>query len=1117
MPRHDDMMLLADDPLWYKDAIIYELHVRSFCDSDGDGIGDFRGLTEKLDYLQDLGVTALWLLPFCPSPLRDDGYDIADYGNIHPYYGTLRDFRTFLRQAHQRGLRVITELVVNHTSDQHAWFQRARQAKPGSRWRNFYVWSDTPNKYSDTRIIFTDFEPSNWTWDPVANAYYWHRFYAHQPDLNYDHPDVRRAVLRALDFWFDMGVDGLRLDAVPYLYEREGTNCENLSETHAFLQELRCHVDTRHHNRMLLAEANQWPEDAAAYFGEGNECHMNFHFPLMPRLFMSLRMEDRYPIIDILEQTPTIPENCQWALFLRNHDELTLEMVTDEERDYMYRAYARDRQMQINLGIRRRLAPLLGNDRRKMELLNGLLLALPGTPVIYYGDEIGMGDNFYLGDRNSVRTPMQWSADRNAGFSHANPQKLFLPVIIDPEYHYEALNVEMQQGNPHSLLWWMKHLISLRKRFKVFGRGSITFVQPENRKILAFIRHDGDDTVLVIANLSHYPQCAELDLAEFEGMTPRELQGHQPFPPIGNQPYVLTLNAYAFYWFVLEPQAAKAIEPTESELPWLTIRNDWEDILRPRHKTALEAILPDYLQARRWFAGKAREIGQVDILEAIPVPRQKPVAYTTLVQVAYTDGEPETYVLPITFATGEEATRLQDSPAAIARLQVQTTRHVEEGLLCDAMFDRTYAATIFDLIARGRRTPTGPSSLVSFSTRHFRSVLRLAQGLEPEILRAEQSNTSILYGNMFILKLYRRLEEGINPELEIGRYLTETQHFPYSAPVAGALSYHQRNRDPMTLAILQRFVANQGDAWEYTLNLIDHYYHTVLSQQHELDAAMVPQKSLLAMVDDDISPLAEELIGVYLEAAQTLGQRTGELHVALAQATDDPAFMPAPFTDFYRRGLYQRMRTQVNQALQLLRRQLRHLPEGVQPNAQQVLDQQALLRRPFQALRDRKISAMRIRCHGDYHLGQVLYTGRDFIIIDFEGEPSRSLGVRRMKHSPLRDVAGMLRSFHYAAFAALLGQVSSIRPEDYSALMPWAQFWYGWVGSTFLRTYLEVAGSGNILPTNPEHLHILLDAYLLEKAFYELAYELNSRPDWVQAPLQGMIQLLETEMSSVAS
>jgi maltose alpha-D-glucosyltransferase/alpha-amylase len=555
---------LGDDPQWYKDAIIYELRVRSYMDSNGDGGGDLAGLTAKLDYLQDLGVNALWLLPVCPSPGRDDGYDISDYTDVNPDVGTLDDFRTFVEEAHRRALRVITELVLNHTSDQHPWFQRARRAPPGSPERNFYVWSDTPDRYKDARIIFTDFEPSNWSWDPVAKQYYWHRFFAHQPDLNFDNPAVHEAMLGVVDFWFGLGVDGLRLDAVPYLYERDGTNCENLPETHLFLRKLRAHVDSRFKNRLLLAEANQWPEDAARYFGNGDECHMNFHFPIMPRIFMSIHMEDRLPIMDILAQTPPIPPNCQWALFLRNHDELTLEMVTDEERDYMYRAFAHEPTMRINLGIRRRLAPLVGNDRRQIELMNAMLMSLPGTPVLYYGDEIGMGDNVFLGDRNGVRTPMQWSPDRNAGFSRANPQRLVLPVIIDPEYHYESLNVESQQGNPNSLLWWTKRLIALRKRFQAFGRGTIEFLAPENPKVLAFIRHFEDETVLVVANLSRFTQYVELDLKAFKGRVPLELIGRTRFPPIGDLPYLLTLGEHAFYWFSVEETKQAELQAREA-------------------------------------------------------------------------------------------------------------------------------------------------------------------------------------------------------------------------------------------------------------------------------------------------------------------------------------------------------------------------------------------------------------------------------------------------------------------------------------------------------------------------------------------------------------------------
>jgi maltose alpha-D-glucosyltransferase/alpha-amylase len=592
-----------DERLWYKDAVFYELRIRSFFDSDGNGIGDLRGLAEKLDYLQDLGVTALWLLPFYPSPLRDDGYDIADYESVHPDYGSLRDFRNFLREAHRRGLRVVTELVLNHTSDQHPWFQRARRSPPGNRYRDFYVWSDTPTRYADARIIFKDFEHSNWSWDPVAGAYFWHRFYANQPDLNFDNPDVRRAVTQTMDFWLEMGVDGLRLDAVPYLFEREGTSCENLPETHKFLKELRAHIDKEFPNRMLLAEANQWPEDAVTYFGQGDECHAAFHFPIMPRLFMAIEMEDRHPIIDILDQTPAIPETCQWVLFLRNHDELTLEMVTDEERDYMVRAYAADPHARINLGIRRRLAPLLGNNRRKIELMNALLFSLPGTPVIYYGDEIGMGDNIYLGDRNGVRTPMQWSPDRNAGFSDVNPQRLVLPIVVDPEYHYEAINVETLQGNPNSLLWWTKRIVDLRKQHHAFGRGTLQPLTPRNRKVLAFYRRAGDETLLIVANLSRFPQYVELDLREFAGRVPRELFGHIEFPPIGQLPYLLTLGPYGFYWFELaHSETRPAPEMADGgELPTVEVIGSWDAIFDAPARDALDAVLARYVRGRRWF------------------------------------------------------------------------------------------------------------------------------------------------------------------------------------------------------------------------------------------------------------------------------------------------------------------------------------------------------------------------------------------------------------------------------------------------------------------------------------------------------------------------------------
>ncbi len=597
------------DPLWYKDAVIYELHVKTFCDSDGDGMGDFRGLSDKLDFLQELGITAIWLLPFYPSPMRDDGYDIADYFDVNPNFGTLDDFRAFLSAAHERGLRVITELVINHTSDQNPWFQKSRRALPGSPERDFYVWSDTPEKYQDARIIFKDFETSNWSWDPVAKAYYWHRFYSHQPDLNFDNPVVHEAVEKVCDFWLNMGVDGLRLDAVPYLYEREGTNCENLPETHAYLKKLRAHVDLKFPGRMLLAEANQWPEDAVAYFGSGDESHMSFHFPLMPRMFMSLQMEDRFPIIDILDQTPPIPDNCQWAMFLRNHDELTLEMVTDEERDYMWRVYANDPHARINLGIRRRLAPLLANSRRKIELLNTLLFSMPGTPIIYYGDEIGMGDNIYLGDRNGCRTPMQWSPDRNAGFSRANPQQLFLPVIIDPEYHYEATNVENQQKNLSSLLWWMRRVIAMRKNFKAFSRGSLEFLYPDNAKVLAFLRRYENETIVVVVNLSRFAQSVELDLSHFSGCVPVEVFSRNPFPAIKKSRYVLTLNPHAHYWFVLQPQTERRRLEKKRVVPTLHASADLRALLADGQRARFEReILPAYIQSCRWFGAKSRTL-----------------------------------------------------------------------------------------------------------------------------------------------------------------------------------------------------------------------------------------------------------------------------------------------------------------------------------------------------------------------------------------------------------------------------------------------------------------------------------------------------------------------------
>jgi maltose alpha-D-glucosyltransferase/alpha-amylase len=543
-------MPLNPDVLWYKDAIIYQVHVRTFHDSNGDGIGDFQGLEAKLDYLQELGINTIWLMPFFPSPLRDDGYDIADYQNVHPSYGTLEDFRKFLESAHDRGIRIIIELVANHTSDQHPWFQESRSSQDNPR-RDWYVWSDTDTRYKDTRIIFLDTEKSNWAWDPVSKSFYWHRFFSHQPDLNYDNPAVREQMWEVMKFWLDMGVDGFRLDAVPYLVEREGTNCENLPETHLVLKELRRKLDENSPGRMLLAEANQWPADLRPYFGDGDEFHMAFHFPLMPRMFMGLKLEDRKPITEILQQTPEIPPICQWSLFLRNHDELTLEMVTDVERDYMYDSYAVSKMMRLNLGIRRRLAPLLDNDRRRIELMNGMLMSLPGTPIIYYGDEIGMGDNINLGDRNGVRTPMQWNGETNAGFSTAPPEHLYAPLIQDPVYGYQAVNVLRQKASEHSLFNWMQRILAVRRSTGAFGRGAIEFLYPANHRILAYVRRLGNETILVVNNLSSSAQAVELNLRGYKGNIPIEMFGRNMFPRVGDLPYLLTMGPYQFYWFRL--------------------------------------------------------------------------------------------------------------------------------------------------------------------------------------------------------------------------------------------------------------------------------------------------------------------------------------------------------------------------------------------------------------------------------------------------------------------------------------------------------------------------------------------------------------------------------------
>jgi len=1102
-----DQQAQLNDPLWYKDAIIYELHVKSFCDSNEDGIGDFEGLIQRLDYLQDLGVTALWLLPFYPSPLLDDGYDIADYFNINPDYGTLSDFKRLLRQAHKRGIRIITELVINHTSDQHKWFQRARRAKPGSVYRDFYVWSDTSDKYRDARIIFTDFESSNWTWDSVAQSYYWHRFYSHQPDLNYDNPRVQKEILRVLDFWFNMGVDGMRLDAVPYLFEREDTNCENLPETHQYLKALRAHVDEKFPGRMLLAEANQWPEDAAAYFGEGDECHMAFHFPIMPRLFMSLRMEDRFPVIDMLEQSLDIPSTCQWGMFLRNHDELTLEMVTDEERDYMYKAYAQDPRARINVGIRRRLAPLLDNNRRRMELMNSLLLSLPGTPILYYGDEIGMGDNFFLGDRNGVRTPMQWSPDRNAGFSSVNPQKLFLPAIIDPEYHYATVNVENQSRNLSSLLWFMRRIIGLRQQFKAFGRGSITFLESDNPKVLTFLREYEAEHLLIVANLSRHCQVVNIHMHDQAGFSVTEVFSHNAFPTIDEGPYTLTLAPHSFYWFVLE----EPVEPSYQEVDGgFQLRSNvtWPRILVSGSEAQLAAAIKAYIKRARWFGGKGRSIRRLRIADYLPISLTDGPVYVLLVEVVYTNGPGEEYIVPIGFAARERQLQIMKEAPELVVAQAQLKD--EEGVVFEALGDAEFRETLLEMVARRRSRKVGKGRVVARRGARFSKLLGdKTMPLPSRILKAEQSNTSVVYDDTFFLKLYRRVEEGVNPDVELSRELTEHTAFAGAPAYAGSIEWQRGKGRAMTLASLLQLVPNETDGWSYTVNNVEHAFGHALVIKDSLETLPELPSSVLDVQPETIPEIVRDFIGsVYLDMAALLGQRTAELHLALASLTGGPDVTPESFTLLYQKSLRQSIRQMTLRIFRSLEAHGSSLDETTGDIVERLLTGKKTLLARLRRLVERKIPMLKIRTHGDYHLGQVLFTGKDFVIIDFEGEPVRSISERRLKQPALRDVAGMIRSFHYAAHGTILLRMAG-REGDTDYLGHWADLWYYYVSGTFMHAYRQAMGGTQVVPQSEKDFALLLETFLLEKAVYELGYELNNRPDWLMIPIRGVEHVLK--------
>lgn len=1101
MAKRSRPAAFIDDPLWYKDAVIYQLHIKSFFDSNNDGIGDFAGLISKLDYIAELGVNTLWLLPFYPSPRRDDGYDIAEYKAVHPDYGSMADARRFIAEAHKRGLRVITELVINHTSDQHPWFQRARHAKRGSKAREFYVWSDDDQKYDGTRIIFLDTEKSNWTWDPVAGQYFWHRFYSHQPDLNFDNPQVLKAVIGVMRFWLDLGVDGLRLDAIPYLIERDGTNNENLAETHDVLKAIRAEIDANYPDRMLLAEANQWPEDTRPYFGEGDgdECHMAFHFPLMPRMYMALAMEDRFPITDILRQTPEIPANCQWAIFLRNHDELTLEMVTDRERDYLWNYYAEDRRARINLGIRRRLAPLLQRDRRRIELLTSLLLSMPGTPTLYYGDELGMGDNIYLGDRDGVRTPMQWSPDRNGGFSRADPQRLVLPPIMDPLYGYQTVNVEAQSHDPHSLLNWTRRMLAVRKQQKAFGRGSLRTLTPSNRRILAYIREytdaDGNtEVILCVANVSRAAQAAELELSQFADKVPVEMLGGSAFPPIGQLPFLLTLPPYAFYWFLLasrDRMPSWHIQATEGlpELTTLVLRKRMEELLQaPASDTLQSTILPQYLPKRRWFAGKEGPIDAVRLCYGVRFGTTTTPVLLSEIEVL-SDGTATRYQLPFGLLREEQIHTALPQQLALSR--VRRTHQV--GLITDAFVLEPFIHAVMQACQDGLRLPCGDSEgELRFECTEQLAGLALDDESEVRYLSAEQSNSSVVIGDRVVLKLIRRVNPGIHPELEMSAYLTAAG-FANISPLLAWVSRVDEQHAPHLLMIAQGYLSNQGDAWGWTQNTLE----------RAIRDQMEPTRNDAEAHTDALA----ELSGF----AALLGQRLGEMHLLLAAPTEDPAFQPRPSDARDSERWRAQISTELTHALDLMAQHRDTLDSDSQSLVDDLQQQRDGLAQHIDTLSKQAQGGLLMRVHGDLHLGQVLVVQGDAYLIDFEGEPARPLEERRAKHSPYKDVSGVLRSFDYAA-AMILRSASAVDLSEPArqARQRVARQYLHQSRHAFVEAYGLATAAMPHAWQHAEGERAALELFCLEKAAYEITYEAENRPSWLAVPLHGLHGLIST-------
>ncbi|MBY2965035.1 maltose alpha-D-glucosyltransferase [Rhizobium leguminosarum] len=1077
----------ASQPLWYKDAIIYQLHIKSFYDANGDGVGDFAGLHQKLDHIAALGVNAIWLLPFFPSPRRDDGYDIADYGSVSPDYGTVEDFRAFVDAAHQRNIRVIIELVINHTSDQHPWFQRARQAPAGSPERDFYVWSDTDQKFPETRIIFIDTEKSNWTWDAVAGAYYWHRFYSHQPDLNFDSPLVMEELLRVMRFWLETGIDGFRLDAIPYLVEREGTINENLPETHAILKRIRAALDATHPGVMLLAEANQWPEDTREYFGDGDECHMAFHFPLMPRMYMAIAKEDRFPITDILRQTPEIPDNCQWAIFLRNHDELTLEMVTDAERDYLWETYASDKRARINLGIRRRLAPLMERDRRRIELMNALLLSMPGTPVIYYGDEIGMGDNIYLGDRDGVRTPMQWSPDRNGGFSRADPARLVLPPVADPLYGFEAVNVEAQSTDAHSLLNWTRRMLALRGRHPAFGRGTLRFLSPENRKILAYLREYEGEVLLCVASLSRLPQAVELDLSSFEGRVPIELTGMSPFPPIGQLTYLLTLPPYGFFWFQLtadaDPPAWRTAPPEQlPDLLTMVIRRSLLDLVdEPGHARILSGeILPAYLSRRRWFGAKDQPLQAARLVSATPIPFADGVVLGELEVVL--PNHSESYQLPLTVAWDDAHPSALAQQLALGR--IRQGRRV--GFLTDGFAVEAMARGILHGL-RDRSRTTGRTGTLEFLGTEQLDSLDISDELPVHWLSAEQSNSSLLVGDVAMIKLIRHIFPGIHPEVEMTRYLTRAG-YDHTAPLLGEVAHTDSSGRRSTLIIVQGAIRNQGDAWNWMLNNLRRGADELVLN----DPAVQP--------DDDVFQSLISFVAM-------VGLRLGELHVVLAAKTGDEAFSPVVSGDKEVEAMKKAVSGEVAYAMSKLDEREQNADPAIDLLAARLLERRSELAELAGTLAESCRHTLMTRTHGDFHLGQILVSEGDAVIIDFEGEPAKNLTERRAKTNPLRDVAGLLRSLSYLVATAQLDNDAVIEHDNEVRREAIARFGRN-AEEAFLDAYWQAVSVSKELDMPPDQRRRVLDAFLLEKAAYEIAYEARNRPKWLPIPLSGLTEIV---------